>query len=150
LAFVCAAPKAYGGAVAQHELSVRGELNYEILRRHAAVGTTIRIKSSPGGTGAAAMQLARMALIVDGPCNSACAWAFVHNERACFTSRAIFGFHALSDPGTGLLMPVATNYWLSNVRASLRPQLEVLLSSQRLVYVSAKTMTAHYGDRRCR
>jgi hypothetical protein len=149
LAFLCPMCEAQERAPAREELKIRGELDYELLLRHSILGSTIRIRSTPGGTGAAAMQLAHMPVIVDGRCNSACAWAFVQNTRACFTRRAVFGFHAAFDPGTGRRMQVATDYWLNGVRASLRPRLEGVLSSQRLVYISAKEMTRHYADRRC-
>ncbi len=100
--------------------SFDGQLDYSAFKRSAERRETVRITYSPGGTGAAALALARNKVIVDGQCNSACAWSFVKNENACFTSRAVFGFHAAHDPGTGRRMNAATSYWLSTVRPSLR------------------------------
>ena len=127
-----------------------GQLNYDTFQRAAAQNKSVRISYSPGGTGAAALALARVnKVIVDGQCNSACAWSFVRNAGACFTPRASFGFHAAHDPGTGRRINAATGYWLSTVRASLRPRLEGLLSSSSLIRVSASEMRRYYGDRVC-
>ena len=109
----------------------------------------MRITYSPGGTGAAALALARAKVVIDGQCNSACAWSFVKNENACFTSRASFGFHAAHDPGSGRRMNAATTYWLSTVRGSLRGRLTPLLETSSLITLSAQQMRAHYGDRVC-
>ena len=127
-----------------------GQLNYDTFKRAAAQNRPVRISYSPGGTGAAALALARVnKVIVDGQCNSACAWSFVRNAGACFTPRASFGFHAAHDPGTGRRLNAATGYWLSTVRGSLRPRLEGLLSSSSLIRVSASEMRRYYGDRVC-
>ena len=127
-----------------------GQLNYDTFQRAAAQNKSVRISYSPGGTGAAALALARVnKVIVDGQCNSACAWSFVRNAGACFTPRASFGFHAAHDPGTGRRINAATGYWLSTVRTSLRPRLEGLLSSSSLIRVSASEMRRYYGDRVC-
>ena len=139
-------------SVAARERGVEfsGQLNYETFERAAAQNKSVRISYSPGGTGAAALALARVnKVIVDGQCNSACAWSFVKNAGACFTPRASFGFHAAHDPGTGRRLNAATGYWLSTVRASLRPRLEGLLSSSSLIRVSASEMRRYYGDRVC-
>lgn len=131
-------------------LEFRGELSYTEFEAAAASHKSVRIKRSPGGTGAAAMMLGRVKqLVIDGPCNSACAWAFVRHANACFTARASFGFHGAHDPGTGRRMPVATNYWLSTVREPLRERLQGLLKSSRVIRLRAKDMRRYYGDRAC-
>jgi hypothetical protein len=110
----------------------------------------IRITYSPGGSGAAAMALAgAKAVVIDGECASACAWAFVIAEHACFTDKAVFKFHAAHDPGTGRRIPTVTDYWLGNVTASLRGHLEGLRTSSKLITVTANAMKHHYADRAC-
>lgn len=127
-----------------------GVLDYSTFQAAARSGKAVTIKYSPGGTGAAALALARVSnVVVDGRCNSACAWSFVRNANACFTSRASFGFHAAHDPGTGRRLNAATGYWLKSVRPSLRGKLEPLLSTSGLIRVSALEMRRHYGDRAC-
>ena len=126
-----------------------GELNLDKVQRARRDGGVIRLTSSPGGTGAAAMELARARVVVDGPCNSACAWSFVANERACFTRNASFGFHAAHDPGTGRRMAAATDHWMGQVRSSLRGKLSGLYSSSNLITLSAGQMAQYYGDRAC-
>jgi hypothetical protein len=131
-------------------LDFRGELKYETFDAAAANDKKVRIKRSPGGTGAAAMALARVKrLVIDGRCDSACAWAFARNPNACFTARASFGFHGAHDPGTGRRMPVATKYWLGTVRAPLRGRLEVLVTSDRVIRLSSTEMRRYYADRVC-
>jgi hypothetical protein len=88
-------------------------------------------------------------LVIDGPCNSACAWAFVQNENACFTARASFGFHAAHDPGTGRRLAAATGYWLGTVGPELRTRLAGLRTSSSVIRVSAKEMRRYYGERVC-
>lgn len=140
-----------GEGVRQHipdrETVITGELDYQALRsNHGA----IRVASSPGGSGAAALELARADhVVIDGTCNSACAWAFIASQNACFTANARFGFHGAFDPGTGKSMPVATGYWLAQVRGSLRGRLEPLQSSRGVIQLSARQMMQHYGDRAC-
>jgi hypothetical protein len=132
------------------DISFNGELNYAAFRSAASRGQTVTIRYSPGGTGAAALALARVSkVVVDGPCNSACAWSFVRNANACFTPRARFGFHAAHDPGTGRRLNAATSYWLQGVRPSLKGKLGALLSTSSLIKVSASEMRRHYGDRVC-
>ncbi len=98
--FIPSVPIALGAS--ETSVEFKGELNYEAFKRAADKGASIRITQSPGGTGAAAMMLGRTkGLVIDGRCQSACAWAFVQNEGACFTKRASFDFHAAHDPGTG-------------------------------------------------
>lgn len=139
------------GALGQsRDITFNGELNYAAFRSAASRGETVTIRYSPGGTGAAALALARISkVVVDGACNSACAWSFVRNGNACFTPRASFGFHAAHDPGTGRRLNAATSYWLQNVRASLKGKLNALLSTSSLIKVSAAEMRRHYGDRVC-
>jgi hypothetical protein len=132
------------------KLELRGELNYETLRSAAARRAGVRVKQSPGGTGAAAMMLGRIeGLVIDGRCDSACAWAFVRNPTACFTRRATFGFHGAHDPGTGRRMPVATKYWLGTVRAPLRARLDGLRTSSRVIRLGFNEMRRYYADRVC-
>lgn len=127
-----------------------GELNYATFRKAAARNESVTIRYSPGGTGASAMALARVRnVVIDGTCNSACAWSFVKNANACFTPRASFGFHAAHDPGTGRRMNAATSYWLQSVRPSLRGRLQPLLSSSSVIRVTAADMRRHYGERSC-
>jgi len=127
-----------------------GELDSATFRKAAARNETVVIRQSPGGTGASALALARVrSVVIDGVCNSACAWSFVRNGGACFTSRASFGFHAAHDPGTGRRMNAATGYWLQSTRSSLRGRLQPLLKSSSLIQVSAAEMRRHYGDRSC-
>jgi hypothetical protein len=130
-------------------MTYAGRLSYEKLGAAAARGETVTIRYSPGGTGAAAMALARANVVVDGTCNSACAWSFVRNDKACFTPRASFGFHAAHDPGTGQRLDAATGYWLALVRPSLRSRLGGLLSSSKLIRISAAELRKHYPDRVC-
>lgn len=131
-------------------LQFSGELNYAAFRAAAERGTAVTIKYSPGGTGASALALARIPnVVIDGRCNSACAWSFVRNANACFTARASFGFHAAHDPGTGRRLNAATGYWLQHVRPSLRGKLHALLGTSSLIRVSASQMRRHYGDRVC-
>ena len=117
------------------------------LLPHGGSGPAI-VRSSPGGTGAAAMALAARPLVIDGPCLSACAWAFVTNPRACFTSRASFGFHGSADPGTGRPMPVADQYWLDRTPSALRQRI-VGLTTHRVIYVSASEMASLMPGRQC-
>lgn len=132
------------------DISFNGELNYAAFRSAASRGQAVTIRYSPGGTGAAALALARVSkVVVDGPCNSACAWSFVRNANACFTPRARFGFHAAHDPGTGRRLNAATSFWLEGVRPSLKGKLAGLLSTSSLIKVSAAEMRRHYGDRVC-
>ena len=131
------------------EAVIRGELTIEAVRRARGQDGVIRVASSPGGSGAAAMELARGRVVIDGPCNSACAWSFISNERACFTRNASFGFHGAHDPGTSRRMPAATDYWLSQVRGPLRGELMPLRSSSTLITVSSGQMMQYYGDRAC-
>ena len=128
----------------------RGELDYRAFEAAAAHGASVRITQSPGGTGAAAMMLARVPhLVIDGTCNSACAWAFIRSEASCFTPRAVFGFHGAHDPGTGKRLPAATNYWLDTVRPTLRVRLSRLKMSSAVIRVSARQMLTYYRDRAC-
>jgi hypothetical protein len=130
---------------------VRGELITAMILLDVDAKRGIRVVSSPGGTGAAAMVLALVhPLIIDGVCNSSCAWAFVTNQRACFTPRAVFGFHTSHDPGTGQRMPSATSYWLDHVRPGLAARLSGLQSSSTVIRISAAEMGQTYGDRACR
>jgi hypothetical protein len=132
------------------ELVFNGELNRSAFEKAAHNDRVVRIESSPGGTGSAAFALADIKhLIIDGPCQSACAWAFVLNENACFTQRAVFSFHAAHDPGTGRRIAAATNYWLALVAPSLRPVLDELKTSSAMIEVTANAMKRHYADRSC-
>ncbi|MGQ0456076.1 MAG: hypothetical protein ACT4OU_03320 [Hyphomicrobium sp.] len=138
----------YGTALAA-SLSIKGELNYDAIATSPA-GRIVRVHFSPGGSGASAMALGRVhRLVIDGSCNSACAWAFIQNPKACFTSKASFGFHAAHDPGTGRRMPEATKYWLAKVRPSLRQRLSRLRNTSSLIRVSAAEMRKFYGDQVC-
>ncbi len=131
-------------------LEFKGELNYDAFKRASDKGVGIRITQSPGGTGAAAMVLGRAkGLVIDGRCQSACAWAFVQNQSACFTKRASFDFHAAHDPGTGRRLTAATDYWLSTVGPELRARLSGLRTSSSLIRVSAREMAGYYGNRQC-
>lgn len=94
-----------------------------------------------GGSGAAALEMARQPQRIDGPCLSACAWAFLANPRACFTHRAVFWFHAWRDPGTGARMPAAERVWLDRVG---RPAWLVLDEG-----VDAVRMGGFMPERRC-
>ena len=146
--FIPSVPIALGAS--ETSVEFKGELNYEAFKRAADKGASIRITQSPGGTGAAAMMLGRTkGLVIDGRCQSACAWAFVQNEGACFTKRASFDFHAAHDPGTGRRLQAATDYWLSTVGPELRARLSGLRSSSSLIRVSAKEMARYYGARQC-
>ena len=131
------------------ETVIRGELTLGMAQRARQNGGVIRVTNSPGGTGAAAMELAHARVIIDGPCNSACAWSFVTNQNACFTRKASFGFLAAHDPGTGRRMDAATGYWLDQTRDSLRRQLGDLTSSSRVIKLNSVEMARHYGDRAC-
>jgi len=138
-------PGAFGASV-----EFQGELNYDAFKRASDKGVGIRITQSPGGTGAAAMVLGRAkGLVIDGRCQSACAWAFVQNQSACFTKRASFDFHAAHDPGTGRRLTAATDYWLSTVGPELRARLSGLRTSSNLIRVSAREMARYYGSRQC-
>jgi hypothetical protein len=96
------------------------------------------------------MALARVkGLVIDGPCNSACAWAFVRNTNACFTLRATFGFHAAHDPGTGRRITAATDYWLSTVGPALRARLSALRTSSAVIKLSAAEMLRYSAGRVC-
>lgn len=137
-------------ANAMPETAFRGELDYAAFRRAVDQGASVRIEASPGGTGASAMMLAKTPrLIIDGPCNSACAWAFVRHAHACFTPRATFGFHAAHDPGTGRRLGEATEYWLDLTRPSLRSRLSSLKRSSAIVRITAQSMKKYYPDRVC-
>jgi hypothetical protein len=139
-----------GGAFAGDAIEFNGQLSYETFSRARAQKKAVRITYSPGGTGAAALQLARVSnVVIDGRCNSACAWAFVRSNSACFTSRVSFGFHAAHDPGTGRRLNAATGYWLDSVRPSLRGRLSGLLRTSSLITLSAKEMRRYYADRVC-
>jgi len=127
-----------------------GELSSSAFETAAENNQEVVIRYSPGGSGASAMALSKVrAVVIDGKCLSACAWAFVSSETACFTKRASFGFHAAYDPGTGQAMPAATTYWLETVRPSLRPQLAALQTSPGIITISASEMRRHYADRAC-
>ena len=127
-----------------------GELDSHAFEVAALAHREVRIAYSPGGSGAAALALAQVEdVVIDGECRSACAWAFIASANVCFTSRASFAFHAAHDPGTGRRIPVATGYWLAQVRPSLQPRLEGLKSSSKLIEVGAKEMSKHYADRTC-
>jgi hypothetical protein len=78
-----------------------------------------------GGTGSEALALSRRPMIVDGPCYSACSWAFAANPKACFTPRAKFYFHRHQDPGTGAPLPQATAWWLSKVPSWVKPEMRM-------------------------
>ncbi|MFN0220016.1 MAG: hypothetical protein ACKVP4_14530 [Hyphomicrobium sp.] len=131
-------------------VTLNGEMNYEAIRQ-LKIDSTVTVVQSPGGTGAAAMALGRVSrLIIDGPCNSACAWAFIRNPHACFTARSSFGFHAAHDPGTRTRLPTATVYWLEQVKpAGLRSRLAPLKTSSKLVRLTAGDMRRYYGERFC-
>ena len=143
------AEAAVHAAKRSREIVVSGELSLEMAQRARQSGGVIRVTGSPGGSGAAAVELARSRVIIDGPCNSACAWSFISNQQACFTQRASFGFHAAHDPGTHRRMDAATDYWLAQTRVSLRGQLGGLKTSSRLIIFTAGHMAQHYGDRAC-
>jgi hypothetical protein len=131
-------------------VQITGELSLADVQRAVKTNGVIRVSGSPGGVGAAAMELARAPnVVIDGTCNSACAWAFITNERACFTHKASFGFHGAHDPGTGGQMTAATDYWLNQVRGSLRGRLEPLRRSSKLITLNAAQMMQYYGDRAC-
>jgi hypothetical protein len=78
-----------------------------------------------GGTGTEALDLSRNPMIVDGPCLSACSWAFAANPKACYTPKARFYFHRHQDPGTGALLPEATAWWLTKVPSWVRPEMKL-------------------------
>lgn len=131
-------------------IDFRGQLNYKTFAAAVERGDGVRIKKSPGGTGAAALMLSRVkGLVIDGRCDSACVWAFVRNPTACFTRRASFGFHGAHDPGTGRRMVVATKYWLSLVPPSLRDRLSPLLTNSRVIRLSSNQMARYYPGRVC-
>ncbi len=147
LSLICAG---HAWAGCDDQTVLRGELITAMILLDVDAKRGIRVISSPGGTGAAATALALVhPLIIDGVCNSSCAWAFVINERACFTRRAVFGFHAAHDPGTGKRMPYATTYWLDQVRPGLLPQLERLRISSAVIKIDATKMLLAYADRAC-
>ena len=140
----------FAQATSARTVEFRGKIDYQTFEAAAAQGASVRIKQSPGGTGAAAMMLARVPhLVIDGTCNSACAWAFIRSEVSCFTPRAVFGFHGAHDPGTGKRLPAATNYWLDTVRPTLRVRLSRLKTSSAVIRVSARQMLTYYRDRAC-
>jgi hypothetical protein len=146
----CGPSNAANSKTSSAELVFRGELNRTTFQKAARDDRAVRIVYSPGGTGAAAMALAEIKhLVIDGPCQSACAWAFVINSEACFTPRAVFSFHAAHDPGTGKRIPTATQYWIDLVTPSLRPALAGLKTSSDMIRVTAKAMHEHYEERAC-
>jgi hypothetical protein len=128
------------------EYVVNGEMRADLPND----GRRVRIKSTPGGSGASAIALGRHSVIIDGPCNSACAWSFVANERACFTPRATFGFHVAIDPGTGRAMPVVTDLWLDQTKSDLARSLRAKFKSSSYVQLSGRQVAAHYPERACR
>ena len=131
-------------------VTVSGELKTSVFQDALAHDRRIIVKSSPGGTGASAIPLSRVSsVVIDGPCLSACAWAFVLSEHACFTRRAAFGFHASHDPGTGRRMPEVTRYWLAITRPALRSAIQKIETSSRVVPVGLSMMRQYYGDREC-
>jgi hypothetical protein len=137
-------------ATAQKALVFSGELSMHAFQTAVAQDREIRITYSQGGSGAAAMALAgAKAVVIDGECVSACAWAFVIAEHACFTDKAVFKFHAAHDPGTGRRILTVTDYWLGMVTTSLRGHLDGLRSSSKLITVTADAMKHHYADRAC-
>jgi hypothetical protein len=143
---VCVSTQAIGGPSSNADHVVDGELSADLPND----GRRVRIKSTPGGSGASAVALARHSVIIDGPCNSACAWSFVSNERACFTTRASFGFHIASDPGTGRPMPAVTNMWLDQTRGELAEALRVKFKSSSYVQMSGRQVAVHYPERACK
>ena len=131
-------------------VTVSGELKTSVFQDALAHDRWIIVKSSPGGSGASALALSRVkSVVIDGPCVSACAWAFVLSEHACFTRRAAFGFHAAHDPGTGRPMREVTRYWLAITRPGLRPAIQKIETSRRVVPVGLSMMRQSYGDREC-
>ena len=131
-------------------VTVSGELKTSVFDDALAHDRRIIVMSSPGGTGASALALSRVkSVVIDGPCLSACAWAFVLSEHACFTRRAAFGFHASHDPGTGRRMLKVTRYWLALARPSLRPEIANIETSSKVIPVGLAMMRKHYGDREC-
>ena len=132
-------------------VTVSGELKTSVFEDALAHDRWIIVKYSPGGSGASALALSRVkSVVIDGPCKSACAWAFLLSEHACFTRRAAFGFHASHDPGTGNPMPEVTRYWLAITRPGLRPAIQKIETSSRVIPVALSMMRQHYGDRECR
>ena len=113
--------------------------------------TTIHVHNHPGGY--VLPTIARLGyyprVVIDGRCDSACAWAFVMNRNACFTMRATFGFHRASYAKSG---EPAREYTLAlwhNLPASLRPVAADVLRSDELVRVGAWEMWHHYPGRVC-
>jgi hypothetical protein len=133
-----------------HMIEFNGELDYATFERAAAQGRGVRVKSSPGGTGAAATALAKVDdVIIDGDCDSACAWAFIESKTACFTDDASFGFHAAYDPASNRMLPGATSYWLAKGRANLRARIEAIKSPDSIVRIEAAEMKRYYPERAC-
>ena len=134
-----------GPAGAQEPFS--GFMTIDGAKRAAQTGLIIR-RSNGGQIGAAyELRRARM-LIIDGPCYSACAWAFVENRRACFTPRASFAFHAVSG-GTRGHNTFQTTWLVHGLRPSLRSRVAHALKSGGLAHFSARQMRLHYPDRDC-
>lgn len=109
------------------------------LGRPYTAADTVHVTYSPGGSGAAAMGLAKARrMIVDGYCASACAWAFAANPRACITPRGSLVFHGAHDPGTGAPMPAATEWWLARSDKRLRPVVAPAVRRGFMVSLGAK------------
>lgn len=132
---------------ARAQESFTGFMTIDGAKRAAHTGLIIR--RSNGGQIGAAYELRRArVLIIDGPCYSACAWAFVENKRACFTPRASFAFHAVSGSTRGQ-NTFQTTWLVHGLRPSLRSRVAHVLKSGGLAHFSARQMRLHYPDRDC-
>lgn len=95
----------------------------------------------PGGAGTEALRLMRApAVIVDGVCNSACAWGWAANPRGCYTPRARLYFHTPADPGTGKQNPVAVAWWARHTPEWAWPEARL----------SARDLDGVAPERRCK
>ena len=115
------------------DIGIDGEIGF---REYSG---TVIIEQSPGGTGAAAEQLALASrLIIKGRCASACAWAAAIARNACYDPGAVFVFHGSHDPGTGHSMPAATKYWIDRMPRTLQARLAPLLLTADTVTVGPR------------
>ncbi len=132
-----------------------GGRNYVIFSGymgHAQVsqlyGRRIIVRGTSGGRlGAAHVFRRAPVLIIDGRCDSACALGFVMNPRACFTTRASFGFHGVAR--NGALSRTSTAWAVGKIRSSLRRRVAPAMYAGGIARISSRQMARYYPERRC-
>lgn len=117
----------------------------------STVAGPVIVRSSEGAHGRKPIEaVSSVPMIVDGPCYSGCAIAFLINGNACFTKRARFALHMPYSDITGQRFPYAAQFWVEKFQPNVPLNIRLAMFRRELTYFSAAQMTAAVPHKTCK